>query len=48
MTRSEIDLPIMNQYYKQLYGKDMLKDIEDDVSGDYKKLILGLCNKALI
>ena len=47
VTRSEIDLPIMNQYYKQLYGKDMLKDIEDDVSGDYKKLLLALCNKAL-
>ena len=47
VTRSEIDLPVINQYYKQLYGKDMLKDIEDDVSGDYKKLLLALCNKAL-
>ena len=43
VTRAEIDLPIMKQYYKQLYGKDMVKDIEDDISGDYKKLLLGLC-----
>jgi annexin A7/11 len=45
VSRNEIDLPIMKQYYKQLYGKDMVKDIEDDVSGDYKKLLLALCNK---
>ena len=45
VTRNEIDLPLMKQYYKQLYGKDMVKDIEDDVSGDYKKLLLALCNK---
>ena len=44
VTRSEIDLPIIQQYYKQLYGKEMMKDIEDDVSGDYKKIILTLCN----
>jgi len=45
VTRNEIDLPIMKQYYKQLYGKDMVKDIEDDVSGDYKELLVGICNK---
>ena len=47
VTRAEIDLPIMNQYYKQLYGKDMIKDIEDDVSGDYKRLLIALCNQSL-
>ena len=47
VTRAEIDLPIMNQYYKQLYGKDMVKDIEDDVSGDYKRLLIALCNRSL-
>ncbi len=47
VTRAEIDLPIMKQYYKQLYGKDMIKDIEDDVSGDYKRLLLGLINNNL-
>ena len=24
--------------------KEMMKDIEDDVSGDYKKILLTLCN----
>ena len=38
----------MKQYYKQLYGKDMIKDIEDDVSGDYKKLLLAICNQSLV
>ena len=46
VTRCEIDLPIMKQYYKQLYGKDMIKDIEDDVSGDYKKLLIEICNQS--
>ena len=44
VTRCEIDLPIMQQYYKQLYGKEMLKDIANDVSGDYKKILMTLCN----
>lgn len=44
VTRAEIDLPIIQQYYKQLYAKEMMKDIEDDVSGDYKKILLTLCN----
>lgn len=47
VTRAEIDLPIIQQYYKQLYGKEMMKDIEDDVSGDYKKILLTLCNANL-
>ena len=46
VTRCEIDLPIMKQYYKQLYGKDMMKDIEDDVSGDYKELLIAICNQS--
>ena len=46
VTRCEIDLPQIKQYYKQLYGKDMIKDIEDDVSGDYKKLLIAICNES--
>ena len=45
VTRNEIDIPIIKQYYKQLYGKDMVNDIKSDVSGDYKKLLLALINK---
>ena len=45
VTRNEIDIPIIKQYYKQLYGKDMVNDIKSDVSGDYKKLLIALLNK---
>ena len=46
VTRHEIDMNIIKQYFKQLYGKDMVKEVEDDVSGDYKKLLIGLLNKS--
>lgn len=42
VTRDEIDMPQIKQYYSQLYNKDMMKDIEDDTSGDYKKLLVEL------
>ena len=46
VTRNEIDIPIIKQYYKLLYGKDMLQDVKDDVSGDYKNLLVALLNKS--
>ena len=42
VTRDEIDMPQIKQYYKQLYGKDMLADIKSDCSGDYQKLLVEL------
>ena len=42
VTRDELDMPQIKQYYKQLYGKDMLEDIKNDTSGDYKKLLIEL------
>jgi len=42
VTRDEIDMPQIKQYYKQLYGKDMLDDVKNDTSGDYKKLLVEL------
>ena len=44
ITRDEIDMPQIKQYYKQLYGKDMVQDIKDDISGDYQKLMVELCS----
>ena len=44
ITRSEIDMPQIKQYYKQLYGKDMIQAIESDISGHYKKLLVSLCS----
>ena len=42
VTRNEIDIPYIRQYYKQLFKKDMIDDIKGDTSGDYRKLILKL------
>ena len=42
VTRDEIDMPQIKQAYKRLYNKDMIKDIENDTSGDYKKLLVEL------
>ena len=45
VTRSEIDMPQIKQYYKQLYGKDMVQAVKSDISGDYQKLMVGLIEK---
>ena len=42
VTRCEVYMPIIKKYYNQLYQKDMIKDIKDDTSGDYQKLMLEL------
>jgi hypothetical protein len=42
VSRSEIDIPQIKQYYKQLFGKDMYEDIKNDISGDYRTLLLGI------
>ena len=44
VSRDEIDMPQIKQYYKQLYGKDMVQDIKSDISGDYQKLMVELCS----
>ncbi len=44
ITRDEIDMPQIKQYYKQLYGKDMVEAIKSDISGDYQKLMIELCS----
>ena len=44
ITRDEVDMPQIKQYYKQLYGKDMVESIKKDISGDYQKLMIELCS----
>ena len=44
ITRDEIDMPTIKQYFKQLYGKDMVEAIRKDISGDYRKLMIELCS----
>ena len=46
INRSEIDLPAIKQYYKQLYGKDMVEAIKDDIKGDYQKLMIELLSQS--
>ena len=45
VSRSEIDMPQIKQYYKQLYGKDMVADIKSDISGEYQNLFAQLVSK---
>ena len=45
VTRSEIDMPQIRQYYKQLYGKDMIEDIKGDTSGEYRNLLIKLASR---
>ena len=45
VSRSEIDLPQIKQYYKQLYGKDMVADVKSDISGEYQNLFISLLNR---
>ena len=44
VTRDEIDMPQIKQYYKQLYGSDMVEDIKKDIGGDYRTLMIELCS----
>ena len=44
VTRDEMDMPKIREAYKRLYNKDMIKDIEDDTSGDYKKILVELAS----
>ena len=44
ITRDEIDMPQIKQYYKKLYGQDMVQAVKDDISGDYQKLMIELCD----
>ena len=44
VTRYEIDMKYIKQFYKQIYKKDMVEDIKGDTSGDYRKLLVKLAN----
>ena len=44
VSRDEIDMNEIKEAYKQMYQKDMLQDIIDDTSGDYKNLLVELAS----
>jgi len=44
ITRDEVDMPQIKECYKKLYGKDMVQAVKGDTTGDYKKLLVELCD----
>ena len=42
VTRDEIDMPQIKQFYRQKYDKDMVDDIKDYTSGSYRKILVAL------
>jgi hypothetical protein len=44
VSRDEVDMPQIKQSYKAMFGKDMLEDIKDDCSGDYKNLLVEMAS----
>ena len=45
VTRNEIDIDIIGEYYKLKFEEDMIEDINDSVDGDYQKLLCALIKK---
>ena len=45
ISRNEIDIKIIKEYYKLLYQRDMIEDIKKDTSGEYQKLLTALIDK---
>ncbi|MCQ2820059.1 MAG: annexin [archaeon] len=45
ISREEIDMPEIRKKYQEIFGVDMIKDIEDDTSGNYRKILVGIASK---
>ena len=45
VSRCEIDLKFIKQAYFRLYNRDMITDIRNETSGDYKKMLTALLNR---
>lgn len=45
VTRNEVDMDVIKEYYKILYSKSLVEDVKDDTNGDYQKLIMALIDK---
>ena len=45
VSRAEVDLRAIIQAYNKLYHRDMIADIKNDTSGDYKKILTEICKK---
>lgn len=45
-TRSENDMVLVKQEFEKAYGQTLEHHIADETSGDYKRILLGLCQPA--
>ena len=45
ITRNEVDMDVIKEYYKILYSKNLVDDVKDDTSGNYQKLLVALIEK---
>ena len=44
ITRDEVDMPKIKECYKAKYGKDMVESVKEATLGDYKNLLVELCD----
>ena len=44
VSRDEVDMPLIKQFYRQIYKKDMIEDIKNDTSGNYRNLLVELAS----
>ena len=44
ISRDEVDMPKIKECYKTLYGKDMVEAVKEATLGDYKNLLVELCD----
>ena len=45
VSRCEIDMKLIRRYFKQIYKKDMIERVKEDIGGEYQKLLEGLMTK---
>ena len=45
ITRYNVDMDIIKEYYHILYSRNLVEDVKSDTSGSYQKLLLALIDK---
>ena len=45
VSRADVDMKKIKKYYKKIHNKDMIQEVNDDLSGAYKTIIEGLMKK---
>jgi len=45
VSRCEVDMPLIKQEYRRMYGRDLVHDVRSDTSGDYKRILTHLLTR---